>query len=290
MAYDETILRHMLTLQRDEITGYETYLKLAQVNQDAHNREVLEHIAQEEMGHYLFWKSRTGEDVGADKLKVWFYTWIARIFGLTFGLKLMERGEAAAQVAYAAISSVVPEVQQVLADEEAHEAQLLNMLDEEGLKYAGSIVLGLNDALVELTGALAGFSFALQNTQVIALVGLITGISASLSMAASEYLSTKSDDEGRDALKSALYTGGAYVFTVIMLILPYFLFTHYMVSLGATVFNAIAIIAVFNFYIAVAKDLSFRERFLEMAGISLGVTALSFGVGVLVKHFLGVDI
>ena len=93
-------------------------------------------------------------------------------------------------------------------------SQLLSMLDEEALKYMGSVVLGLNDALVELTGALAGLTFAFQNTKLIALTGLITGISASLSMAASEYLSSRADGE-ENAGRSALYTGIAYIITVI---------------------------------------------------------------------------
>ncbi|NLI59685.1 MAG: rubrerythrin family protein, partial [Clostridium sp.] len=50
------------------------------------------------------------------------------------------------------------------------------------------------------------------------------------------------------------------------------------------------IILVFNFYVATAKDLDFWRRFIEMAAISLGVAAISFGIGVLVRTFLGVDI
>ena len=52
----------------------------------------------------------------------------------------------------------------------------------------------------------------------------------------------------------------------------------------------VLIIALFNYYISVAKDLKFKSRFLEMACISLGVAALSFVVGLLVKNVLGVDI
>jgi len=42
---------------------------------------------------------------------------------------------------------------------------------------------------------------------------------------------------------------------------------------------AILIILVFNFYISVAKDLPFKQRFFEMAGISLGVAVISFIIG-----------
>jgi VIT1/CCC1 family predicted Fe2+/Mn2+ transporter len=144
---------------------------------------------------------------------------------------------------------------------------------------------------VELTGTLAGLSFALQNTRIIALSGLITGISATLSMASSEFLSAKSEGN-KDALKSSFYTGIAYLITVVMLILPYLLLPpqKYMLALFTMLITVVAIIAAFNYYIAVAKDLPFKRRFLEMATISLSVAVLSFVVGLIVKNALGVDI
>jgi VIT1/CCC1 family predicted Fe2+/Mn2+ transporter len=154
----------------------------------------------------------------------------------------------------------------------------------------GSIVLGLNDALVELTGALAGLTFALQNASLIALAGLITGIAASFSMAASEYLSMKSEGETQRALKAALYTGAAYIVTVILLVIPYLVLANYFISLGVTLSVAVLIILFFNYYVSVAKDLDFRRRFLEMAGVSLGVAAFSFGVGYLIRIVLGVEV
>ena len=88
--------------------------------------------------------------------------------------------------------------------------------------YLGSIVLGLNDALVELTGVLAGLTLALQNSRIIVVSGLIIGLAASLSMAASEYLSTKAEANGRSPGVSAFYTGIAYLITVLFLIFPSF--------------------------------------------------------------------
>ena len=151
-------------------------------------------------------------------------------------------------------------------------------------------MLGLNDALVELTGALAGLSFALQDTRLVALAGLITGIAASFSMAASEYLSTKSKDDHENAGKSSLYTGVAYILTVFLLIIPYLLLQNYLLCLGLTIIIAVLIILLFNFYISVARDLSFRRRFFEMAGLSLGIAVLSFGIGYLIRLFLGIEV
>jgi len=165
------------------------------------------------------------------------------------------------------------------------------MLDEERLQYVGSMVLGLNDALVELTGSLAGFTFAMQNTRLIALSGLIIGISATFSMASSEFLAARS--EGRtDALKSCSYTGVAYLITVVALIAPYLLFpaSQYLGALACMLLTVVLIIAAFAYYTSVAQEQPFFSRFREMAVISVGVAVLSFFVGVAAKHFLGVDI
>jgi VIT1/CCC1 family predicted Fe2+/Mn2+ transporter len=133
-------------------------------------------------------------------------------------------------------------------------------------------------------------TFAFQNTRLIALAGLITGISAAFSMAASEYLSTKSDDSEQNPLRSAFYTGMAYIFTVAMLVMPYLIATNYYISLVWTLLNAILIIAVFNYYISVAKGYDFKRRFIEMASISMGVAAFSFVIGSLIRTWIGIEI
>ena len=286
------ILEKAIVAQRNEITEFHIYSRLSKIVKDPHNSDILNRIGQDELRHHDFWKKHTGVEVKPNRLKINFFFWVARILGITFGIKLMEKGEEQAQIDYNEISKYISGAKKIAHDEEKHEKKLIELLDEERLKYVGSIVLGLNDALVELTGTLAGLSFALQKTDLIALAGLITGIAASFSMAASEYLSTKSEEvEGEStALKSSVYTGIAYIFTVLILILPYLVFQHYLVCLMFTLINAILIISVFNYYISVAKDLSFRKRFFEMCGISLGVAALSFFIGVVIRSVLGIEV
>jgi len=279
------------TFQRNEITEHYIYLKLAEKEKDLHNRDVLKRIAGEELHHYEAFRKLSGRDFEPDRRKISWYSVMARIFGLTFTIKLMEKGESRAQSGYSEIKENYPGINSIIADEERHELELANMINEEKLGYMGSVVLGLNDALVELTGALAGFSFALQNTALIGSIGLITGIAAAMSMAASEYLSEKADGVGeKDPFRAASYTGGAYIMTVFLLILPYFIFNKYAVALAVAIITGIIIIFVFNFYISVAKDLDFKRRFLEMAAISLGVAGLSFLLGVAVRIVFGVDI
>jgi VIT1/CCC1 family predicted Fe2+/Mn2+ transporter len=287
----DSIKKLVEKMQIDEITEYYIYSKVAKGIKNDNNRKVLEKIANEEKAHSYVWKKYTNKEAKPKKLKVFWYVLISRILGFTFALKLLEKGEEAAGINYDIIAKEIPKAKEIADDEDRHEKELLGLLDEEKLKYVGSMVLGLNDALVELTGTLAGLSLAIQNTRIIALSGLITGISATLSMASSEFLSARS--EGRkDALKSCTYTGIAYLFTVIILILPFLLLPpeDYLVALGIMIASVVLIIAGFNYYISIAKDLKFKRRFLEMTGISLGVAVISFGIGILVKKFLGIDI
>lgn len=284
-------LKIILAMQGNEITEYHIYNKIASRVKDAKNKETLEKIAAEELRHSKIWETYTGRHVEPDTKKITWYNLLAIVFGYTFALKLMENGENNASHIYAKLETEVPEAKKISEDEESHEHALLSVLDEERLQYVGSMVLGLNDALVELTGTLAGLTLALQNTKLIALSGLITGISATLSMASSEFLSARS--EGRtDALKSCTYTGITYCITVAFLVLPYLVFddAHYLAALGCMLAIVVLIIAGFSYYIAVAKELSFKHRFKEMATISLSVAAFSFVIGLVVKEVLGIDI
>jgi VIT1/CCC1 family predicted Fe2+/Mn2+ transporter len=287
---DEKVEKIILNAQKNEITEHFIYERLAQSVKDPKNKEVLKRISSDELRHYSFWKEYTHKDVKPNRLMVWKYILISKIFGITFGIKLMEKGEEKAQATYEKISEFVPDAKAIVKDEDEHERQLMNLIDEERLRYVGSIVLGLNDALVEFTGALAGYTFALQNTRMVAMTGLITGVAASLSMATSEYLSTKSEGNAKNPFKAASYTGIAYVLAVLFLIAPYMLLTNVYACLSLTIVNAIIVIFLFTFYISVAKDLPFRKRFLEMTTISLGIAGLTFTIGFFIRISLNVEV
>jgi vacuolar iron transporter family protein len=284
-------IRFLLAAQRQEETEYRIYTAIAAMVKDEQNRLILLRCAREEKQHAEIWESITGEQVQPHRFRIIAYTILAKIFGYTFILKLMEGGENRASPAYERIAAEVPEAKQIAIDETAHENALLAMLDEERLQYVGSMILGLSDALVELTGTLAGLTFALQNNRIVALSGLITGIAATLSMTSSAYLSEKADGNAH-AAKSSLYTGGVYLLTVILLILPYLLLPPKACLAAVLILAAevILLIAVFMFYVAVSRSESFGRKFAEMAIISVSVAVLSFALGLGVKHWLGIDL
>ncbi|MGH4121966.1 MAG: VIT1/CCC1 transporter family protein [Clostridium sp.] len=290
----DVLLKIVKKLQSEEITEREIYIRIAKDMKNDSNRDTLLKIADEELLHYEIWKKYTGEDVKPSKAKIFYYTMISKVFGYTFTIKQMENRANNIKIDQSIreeLSKYVPEIDTIKEQELVHERELIALLDEERLRYVGSMVLGLNDALVEFTGSLAGYTFAMQSNKLILLVGLITGISATLSMSASEFLSARADGN-ENALKSATYTGFAYLITVVLLISPYLLLPDNMYgqALAIMLVLVVIIIAGFNYYISVAKDLSFKKRFTEMATISLSVAGISFVIGILVKKFLGIDL
>jgi vacuolar iron transporter family protein len=184
----------VLKFQKDEMTSHLLYKQLAGLIKDKHNADVIREMSDTEMRHYLFWKKVSGTEIAPDRVKIFFLLVMTRLLGLTFSIKLIEQAEAAGAKEYAEFESVVSGAAQMGKDEEGHETAMAGMIQEEFLSYVGSIVLGLNDALVELTGTLAGLTFALQSGQLVVVSGLITGIAAAISMAASEYLSARADN------------------------------------------------------------------------------------------------
>ena len=276
----------ILGFQKSEITEHHIYENLKKVATPK-NAKVLERLSKDEARHYSEWRRISGEDARPDRLKIVWYILLSRLLGLTFVAKLMESGEQDAQEAYSRVVKKYPGAKKIVKDELEHEQLLVAMIDEEKVKHLGSMVLGINDALVEITGTLAGLTFALQNSQLVGLAGLITGISATLSMGASEYLSQRSEGSS-DALRAAGYTAAAYLLAVVLLVLPYFLFPNPFLSLAVALVDALLVILVFTFFSSVIKEESFKRNFLEMVLISMGVAAVSFLIGLAVRNVLNI--
>ncbi|MEE3315602.1 MAG: VIT1/CCC1 family protein [Candidatus Thermoplasmatota archaeon] len=285
----------LLKLQRMEATEAEVYRRLARMQKDPVNRSILEGISLEEERHETVIAGITGEEVRADMRKVRRQIMLARMFGFTFSVKMMEATEQDAAAEYRALG-----LDDIADEEEAHEENMIGMLDEERLRYSGSVVLGMSDALVELTGALAGLTFALQSLNLVALAGLVTGIAAAFSMGASEYLSSRAEKKSESAVKAAFFTWISYLITVLLLVSPYLLFNAdspdfqgleaHVQALLCTFAIGLLIVAVFNFYVSVVEEVSFSSRFMEMTGILGVVSLISYGIGIALRGLLGVEV
>ena len=292
---DDSKRERLLHLQRMEATEAEVYRRLAEMQEDPVNRSILKGIALEEERHEAVIAKMTGEEVKADRAKVARQIVLARLFGFTFSVKMMEATEQDAAAEYRKLG-----LHDIAEEEEAHEQNMIRMLDEERLRYSGSVVLGMSDALIELTGALAGLTFALQDLNLVALAGLVTGIAAAFSMGASEYLSSRTEKKAESAVKAAFFTWISYLLTVLLLVAPFLIFQAdspefhglgpHVQALMCTFAAGLLIVALFNFYLSVIEEVSFRSRFLEMAGILGVVSLISYGIGITLRGVLGVVI
>jgi len=280
----------VLNFQKKELTGYKLYLRLSRQAKTAERREALEKIATDEKKHHDFWASLSKSKVTANRCETFWVLLLSHTLGLSFAIKSMENEERRSQHIYKEYAKENPEIEKIIKEEREHEEKLVHLLKETKIHFIGAIVLSLNDSLVELTGALAGFTLAFQETNLIALAGLVTGFSATFSLSASEYLSQKAEQKSRTALRSGIYTGITYIITAIILTLPFFIFTNPYVALGATILLAILIIFLFNYYISVVREVPFKRKFWEMVILSLCVALISFIIGYIIRELLGVSI
>ena len=281
----------LIKAQKNEITESIIYDKLSKIIKTENEKQIFKDLSLSELWHYNLWKSYTQTDVEPNNLKVWYFVFITRFLWLSFGIKLMENWEWTSQVNYKELINEIPEISDVIKAEEEHEAKLIWLINDNKLKYLSSIVLWLNDALVEITWALAWLSMTLQNPKIVWISGLIIGISAAISMASSEYLSSKSEENDEiSPKKAAVYTWIAYIFTVIALVLPFLFNLGIYLALALSLAIAILIIALFNYYISVAKNESFKARFLEMAWISICVAIFSFLLWLVVNNVFWISI
>lgn len=163
------------------------------------------------------------------------------------------------------------------------------MVRKNNFKSAGAIVLGMHDALVSLTGLIAGLAVAMADRYSIILTAIIASVTASLSMGASNYLSVRAGG-GKHAFINALYTGGAYMATCVLLIIPFFIFENRATELVIMFTIAVSEIFLFNYFLGHAQHRPYMRPFLEMLGICTGVSIVAFLIGLCANVCLGINI
>jgi len=130
MAPNSDLKNKLVKIQEKEITEYTIYKKVSE-RTTGNNSKILKQISQDELRHYNEWKRYTQTEVHPNKLSVFKYLIISKIFGLMFMMKLLEGNEEKAQKNYSKISQEFPEAKQILTDEIKHEKLLIEMIDEK---------------------------------------------------------------------------------------------------------------------------------------------------------------
>jgi len=274
----------------DELLDHELYARLAARERNERNRKLLEELARDELRHHLFWSKLAGPvRLGLrDRLKLRLLLSLSRLAGKTFTIKLLERGEAATVGEYRRAAAelggeLAAELARVIEDEELHESELASSLDELVVRQLGSIALGVSDAIIELTGVLAGFAGYTGSPLQVAAAGLIVGVSAALSMAAAAYSQAK-HERGKNPRTTATFTGLFYMLTVLALVAPLLLGVPASLGVALSLACALAILAAFSFYSAVIMERPFLREYLENAAVIMAVSLVGYAFGQVVKE------
>lgn len=284
---NEETLKKIEAYQKNEITEHILYGILAKRYRGG-NSEILKKISGDELRHYNFFKKITRKELRPDHLKIFFYRFASRIFGITFTLKMMSNGEDRAEHSYEEVENSVPGIKKIVSEEARHEEALISQIEEGIIRHMGSMVLAINNSIQEITGIVVGLTFALSNAMLVGKTALISGLAATLAMVASEYLSQKADAaEDGEPLKAAAYTGIVYVVVVAAIVSPYFIFEHHFAALAVSLGAVVVIVSVFTFFMSVVKNLTYRKALFEVSSITAGVIALSLGLGMLIKLIFG---
>jgi len=276
---------------KNEFRDFTAYHELEKNETNEEFKKILAHLKEHEWGHYQFWLQFSKQKKHhVSNIHIIWWRFVRRVLGLTFLAKYLEHHEATSLAAYKTfLQTADPQtkkrIQQIIDDEAAHEQDIIGQIQEEKVAFMSSIVLGLNDGLIELTGALVGFSFALSTNRFIAASGLITGIAASMSMAASAYMQAK-HEKGKDPKKASLYTGVAYVTVVTLLILPFLLLSSTWAALSVMGVIILIIISGMSFYSATLFERNFWKQWQEMFLFSVGIACVTFLLGSAIEWWI----
>ena len=152
---------------------------------------------------------------------------------------------------------------------------------------ASYIVLGMHDALVSLTGLIAGLTFADFNRRLIILSAIIASVSAGLSMAASCYLAEKTANNP-SAFRAGVFTGCAYLWTCIGLLIPFFILDDTKIALILSFCIVVAMIFGCNYCIHRTSGRAFLRHAIEMLLICSAVSFVSFFIADFANRAFGI--
>ncbi len=278
-------IKELTNFAKEEALAYQLYRMVAKKQKKEEHKIILNKIAEQEKIHLNKFNTELGKNISVEDYSRRQYRrnkFLFKLFGSIFILRLFERREEKSRIKYAKFIESYPVLNEIIREEKTHASKLDSILKDEKLLYASSIVLGMNDALVEMSGAIAGYTFALEDTRQIGIIAAITGVAAALSMASSEFLSARQDSHAHP-IRSSFYTGLTYLIVVSSMILPYLIIGNKFIALGAMLSVVVIIIYLFNLYISIAKKQSLIKNFLIMVIIALGVSFVSFLIGLLIN-------
>jgi len=361
----DEMLRLARGFYRDEYADSVLYAQLAKTEKDARIREEFLRLSNIESKHAKFWHDfikRHGGEVpkpSVKRLTIFGVKLLRRILGPGSVASLLEMGENSAIQKYFKYLTTYAEgftdeemerIKDVILDELEHERFFYESKKRFHVENVRDFVLGMNDGLVEILGAVTGLSAVYPNSpQLVGVSGLIVGVAGALSMAIGAFISVRSQRQVNEAiqermevlfkvspervkeelvsrlveggvpediaektaeelaqkgdavmrllipeteeneLRSALYTGLAYLLGVAFPVTPYFLASSSLTALPLSVLFAGTALAVVASLISLLSGISIRKKVVEMVATGLGAAFLSYLFGRLMEALFHVS-
>lgn len=350
-----------MSFYTDERSASRLYAYLAGSEKDPALRVRFAELARVENIHMAFWRAFLLKRGITTTEPSWFsFAWarfLRRILGTRRYLSLLEITEATAVDAYyeflnsAALEEAErTDIARVIEDELGHEEELVSQFNALPKDNVRDFVMGMNDGLVELLGAVTGLSAVYPtHPQIVGVNGLVVGLAGALSMAIGTWVSVRSQrqvNEGirrktdllfnvapqraqtelarkltasgmpaeltdeitgklasnkeamiglltenapANEIRSALFTGAAYIIGLLFPVLPYFFTKNSFTALILSVFFAgLALATVASIITLTAGSNAFRRKIREMVITGLGAAAASYAFGRIVQAVFGI--
>lgn len=302
---------------RDEILDCEVYSRLSKSESNVEVRHLLERLSDTERRHAAIWRELLGESgkgvrgPALMELRVLEMQILRRLLGIAFLVKFLERHENSGLINYESSlrgkhfnDSDWKRIGGILGDEEGHERALAGKAEKYrgDLDYIQSIIFGLNDGLVEILAVVAGLATVATTSFIVVILGMIAGISGTLSMAGGAYLSAKSEGlvkkgmeekgktSGPSPRKEAYYVGIWYFFGALLAVFPFLLGMQGIAGVLSSIILVCVALTLVSSVIAIISGTSARRRIFEMLAISLSAAFVTILFGIFAKLYFGVSV
>ncbi|AAT43375.1 VIT1/CCC1 transporter family protein [Picrophilus oshimae] len=309
MNYDQKM---RLSFLRDELTDMTFYIYLSNRFNDM--RETMIKLSKIERKHSEFWrKSLESEgietkNVTPRRLKIIFLKIIILFIGRSLTINLLEHGEYSSIIKYKnymeSSNGNINGLKELITEEMQHEDIFESDIDRSAQKIDRSrdFLYGMSDGLVEVLAALTGLTAIIDNHILIALSGVVIGISGTFSMTLGAYLSQKTesdykitrikkinifnikneskriDEYKKEANSSALATAISYVIGAVIPILPFvFLYKYYAIILS--VFLVAMAQGISNSIISLSMGIAIIKNAIRASMLALGAALVTFLIG-----------
>jgi VIT1/CCC1 family predicted Fe2+/Mn2+ transporter len=206
------------TFYAAEVCDHLTYTALAQQIKEEPARRNIMRIAGMERRHADFWQEmliahhETLPQADVNKARLGLMRLLRVFINPALLVSLLELGEAGAMRRYLDFYSRAPledtdkaRLKNIILDEVEHEMFFKQMAQSLGVSNLRDFVLGMNDGLVEILGAVAGLSAVYpSNPLIVAVTGLIVGIAGALSMGIGAFISVRSQRQVNDSTRERM--------------------------------------------------------------------------------------